>query len=316
MQYNLTNGWSAPKRWPIDDGQGTPNALTTGDLNGDKRTDLILLGENNLYFLAQNVDHTLAEPQKIPFSGAVRAVQALDIDGDGRDDLLLINWDSPNPFRFPFARGRRTIGAGDLFPAAAHSRVSGRRSGRGPQDGDRDHRAEFRARAGVRIFAQAGRGNFRRVQGRAIQRGAVESQFVGIAARILWADLNGDGPDGFARGGAGQRANDAVSAKGDGTYAAAKTFATLTGVSELAAADWNGDGHIEIFVLSGSDAERQVGVTRLDENGRIAFPTILPLDGTPKTMAVGKLRPGGQPHAGGGLRAGHQSGVDDHHGRS
>ncbi|HTL17180.1 MAG TPA: VCBS repeat-containing protein, partial [Patescibacteria group bacterium] len=31
--YNQgTNGWSAPKRWPIDDGQLTPNALATGDL--------------------------------------------------------------------------------------------------------------------------------------------------------------------------------------------------------------------------------------------------------------------------------------------
>src|SRR5271168_610505 len=101
VQYNLgTNGWSAPKRWPIDDGQASANALATGDLNGDKRTDLILLGENNIYYLPQNADHTLGEPQKIPFSGAVHAVQAVDIDGDGRDDLLLVNWDSPSPFRF------------------------------------------------------------------------------------------------------------------------------------------------------------------------------------------------------------------------
>src|SRR5580698_2587095 len=36
VQYNQgTNGWSAPKRWPIEDGQLTPNSLVTGDLNGD-----------------------------------------------------------------------------------------------------------------------------------------------------------------------------------------------------------------------------------------------------------------------------------------
>src|SRR6516225_1823082 len=40
VQYNLgTNGWSAPKRWPIDDGQLTENALAVGDLNGDGLTD-------------------------------------------------------------------------------------------------------------------------------------------------------------------------------------------------------------------------------------------------------------------------------------
>ena len=46
VQYNLgTNGWSSPKRWPIEDGQLTQNGLVTGDLNGDGRTDLLLLAE-------------------------------------------------------------------------------------------------------------------------------------------------------------------------------------------------------------------------------------------------------------------------------
>ena len=112
VQYNLgSNTWSAPKRWPIEDGQETPNALSTGDLNGDKLTDLVLLGENNVYYLAQNPDHTLAEPRKIPFSGSVTAVQVLDIDGDRRDDLLLVNWGAANPFRF-----RLQNAAGELGP--------------------------------------------------------------------------------------------------------------------------------------------------------------------------------------------------------
>jgi len=42
-----------------------PNALTAGDLNGDGRPDLVLLGDNgSLYFLPQLADHTLGEPQK------------------------------------------------------------------------------------------------------------------------------------------------------------------------------------------------------------------------------------------------------------
>src|SRR6266550_2872093 len=49
--YNQgSNNWSSPKRWAIDDGQLTPNALASGDLNGDKRTDLLLLGENSVYW--------------------------------------------------------------------------------------------------------------------------------------------------------------------------------------------------------------------------------------------------------------------------
>src|SRR5437660_8901779 len=46
VQYNQgSNSWSSPKRWAIDDGQLTPNALTSGDLNADGKTDLLLLGD-------------------------------------------------------------------------------------------------------------------------------------------------------------------------------------------------------------------------------------------------------------------------------
>src|SRR5882672_6647439 len=68
--YNQgSNTWSAPKRWPIEDGQLVPNALNTGDLNGDGLADLVLLAENHVYFFAQKKDHTLDEPVKIPFAG-------------------------------------------------------------------------------------------------------------------------------------------------------------------------------------------------------------------------------------------------------
>src|SRR5262249_14401550 len=106
-----TNGWSAPKHWPITDGQLTPNALATGDLNGDGRTDLVLLAEEHVYFLPQKEDHTLGEPVKISFSGSVKSVQVLDVDGDGRSDLMLVNWESATPFRF-----RRQDAHGQLGP--------------------------------------------------------------------------------------------------------------------------------------------------------------------------------------------------------
>src|SRR5437773_2676338 len=60
-QFNQgTNGWSAPKRWPLDDGLLDANALAAGDANGDGRTDLLLLAEGHVYLLAQTTNHTLA----------------------------------------------------------------------------------------------------------------------------------------------------------------------------------------------------------------------------------------------------------------
>jgi hypothetical protein len=109
----------------------------------------------------------------------------------------------------------------------------------------------------------------------------------------LWADINGDGqPDLLvAEPDSGQLKVHLQ--RPDGTLAAAKTFPTLTGVSEIAVSDWKGDGTQQIFLLS-SD-EHQIGVTELDKNGRIAFPTILPIDGQPLTMAIGPLQPGAKP---------------------
>ncbi len=79
----------------------------------------------------------------------------------------------------------------------------------------------------------------------------------------------------------------------DGTLAAPKKFPCLAGVSQIAVSDWNNDGHPEIFLLSRD--ENSVALTSFDKNGRLPFPTPLPLDGKPLVMAVGTLKAGDKP---------------------
>jgi len=291
--YNMgSNTWSAPKRWPIDDGQLTPNALTTGDLNGDGRTDLVLLGENNIYFLPQLADHSLGEPRKIPFSGSVKAVQVLDIDGNGRDDLLLVNWDSPSPFRFRLQNSEGELGPEIYFeqpPIRAYL----------ADDLEGNHKTEIvtiaqnsgRAQVSgfVRKPAEPLSGTFKQGQLEVLPLNKTTRTHRGI----LWADINGDGlPDLLvAEPDSGQLTVQLQ--KSDGTLAAAKTFPTLTGVSEIAVSDWKGNGTQQIFLLS-SD-EHQIGVTEFDTNGRVAFPTLLPIEGRPLTMAIGPLQSKAKP---------------------
>jgi hypothetical protein len=287
VQYNQgTNSWSAPKRWPLDDGLLNPNALSYGDLNGDSRTDLFLLGDGFIYWLAQDSDHGLSEPEKIPYSGSVQAAQVLDIQGDGREDLLVVNWDNPNPFRF------RLQDAGGRLGPEIHFSLPPIRS-YWADDLDNDHKTEV-----VTIAQKSGRAqisHFAEKEAEPLSGAWRRGQFSVLpmtkstkAQRgMVWADINGD------------RFSDLLVAEPesgllkvyfqqpDGTLAASKSFATLTGVTELAVADWDSDGVTEIFVLS-SD-ERQIGVTRLDGNGRVSFPKILPAEGRPLAMTFGSL---------------------------
>ncbi len=109
----------------------------------------------------------------------------------------------------------------------------------------------------------------------------------------MWADINGDGlPDLLVAEPESGQISIYLQQK-DGSLASAKTFPTLAGVSDLAVADWNGDGKADIFMLSAD--EKQIGVTRLDEKQRLPFPTLLPLDGKPLVMAVGQLKAGTKP---------------------
>jgi len=293
VQFNQgTNGWSAPKRWPLDDGLLDQNGLTSGDLNGDGRMDLLLLAENSIYFLAQATNRALAEPEKIPYSGTVRAIQVLDIDGNGREDLLLVNWDSPNPFRF-----RLQTEPGQLGPEI-HFTLPPIRSF-WADDLDGDHKTEL-----VTIAQKSGRAEistFKRKHADSLSGAFQEGQFEVLPLSkttktrrgTVWADINGDRlPDLLvAEPESGQLS--VFFQKSDGTLAAPKTFPTLTGIGDIAVADWDGDGKTEIFLLSAD--ERQIGVTQLDSNGRIAFPKILPLEGRPLALAAGPLRPGANP---------------------
>ena len=293
VQYNLGDGnWGTARRIPLDDGLLDMNALTNGDLNGDGREDLAMLGEGAVHFMAQKADQTLAEPVRIPYTGTVKAIQILDIDGDGRSDLLLVNWDNPNPFRF-----RLQTRDGHLGPEV-HFTLPPIRS-YWAEDLDGDRKTEI-----ITIAQKSGRAqisNFVRKAAEPLGADLLEGQFAVLPMNkstrnrrgVVWADVNGDRlPDLLvAEPDSGQLT--VHFQRPDGGLAAPVTFPTFTGVIELAVADWDGDGHAEIFFLSFD--ERQIGVSRLDSQGGMAFPTLVPMEGRPLAMTVGRLERDGPP---------------------
>lgn len=293
VQYNQgSNSWSAPKRWPIDDVQLTPNAMSSGDLNGTGRPGLLLLGENQLYWLAQAADHTLQEPEKIPYSGSVKSAQILDINGDGRDDLLLVNWDTANPFRF-----RLQTSSGQLGPEI-HFAMPAIRS-YWPDDLDGDHRTEI-----VTIALNSGRAqiaHFERRPAPSLTGQFKQGQFQVLpltktskARRgLTWGDLDGDGRSDLlvAEPDSGQVT--VYLQQADGSLPTGKKFSTLTGVSEVLVAEPEGGRPASVYLLSPD--ERQIGVSTYDRQGRMPFPATVPLDGKPLTMALGRAKDGAPP---------------------
>jgi hypothetical protein len=283
-----TNAWSAPKRWPLDDGLLDMNALTEGDLNGDGRTDLLLVGESALYFFAQTADHTLAEPEKIPYSGTVKAAQMLDLNGDGRLDLLLVNWDQANPFRF-----RLQSADGQLDPEV-HFTLPPFRS-YWADDLDSDGKTEI-----VTIAQKSGRAQIAHFVTRpaeplagAFRQGQFQLQPLTRTAKsrrgLVWADLNRDAATDLLVADPEGGQLTLFLQQADGTLGAARTFPAFTGISEIAVADWDSDDRAEIFLLSTD--ERVVGVTRLTEAGQMPFPTPVNLEGRPLAMAADAPRP-------------------------
>src|ERR1039458_10120027 len=192
--YNQgTNGWSDPKRWHIVDGRLDGNSLVIGDLNGDGRPDIVLLGDNgSLYFLPQQTDPTFVEPQKSPYSGAPKAVQIADVNGDGRNDLMLVDWDSATPFRFRLQNAAGQLGPEIYFKTQpVRSYCADYLEGNSnlfvvtvAQNSDRAEVSEFTRQPADVLAGDFRQGQFQVLplrQTSAAQRG------------LLWADVHGDG---------------------------------------------------------------------------------------------------------------------------
>jgi len=294
VRYNLgTNGWSDPKRWHFEDGRMDANSLATGDLNGDGLTDIALLGDNGaVYFLAQQKDHTLAEPVKIPCSGTPKAVQIADMDGDGRSDLVFVDFDNAAPFRVRLQSAEGQLGPEMYFknqPLRAFwldNLAGGRTNFLATiiQATGRAEVSQFTRQPAETLFGTFKSGQFQ----------ILPLNKTGAAQRgVLWADVDGDGRADLivAEPESGQLS--VYLQQADGTLAPPKTFPCLAGVSQIAVADWNLDGHPEIFLLSRD--ENSVAVTQFDKNGRLPFPTPLPLDGKPLLLTAGALKAGAKP---------------------
>ena len=102
-------GWSsAPRKFPIPEARAFGRGLSAGDLNGDGKPDLALLGGEKTYLFFQDENGKMLEPREVPNSEkSLSSLAAADVSGDGTRDLVLAGGGLVEPIRHPAAGTER-----------------------------------------------------------------------------------------------------------------------------------------------------------------------------------------------------------------
>jgi hypothetical protein len=257
-------------------------ALSLGDLNRDGRLDIALLGSNEIVVVYQREDGRLSEPERLPHTAAnPRMLKAIDMDGDGGDDLVLLDGGSDDPVRIRFSVEANRLGPEQRFAVETPKAIAF-----GQIDGKKG--SEF-----LTIEGQSGRA-------RVFTLAEADDSETGRKGRLIFYPL----PPGSERGRSlalgdldGDKKTDVVVTdpanarflvyrQGQGGLGTSQSFPGLLEGRTVRMADLDGDGKAEVYVLS--EQEKQIGRSVLAD-GRLTFPTPLPLSGEPVAMDLADL---------------------------
>ncbi len=287
FQLHLNKGrreWDEPVTWELESGLSSVNAIDQGDLNGDGLKDVALLADSYTHVFRQRKGGGFDEPVRIPFAGPAKSIRVLDINMDGRDDLLTLVWEDDSPLRVRFQNADGVLGEEvhlkyPRFRAFETDDVDGDGTLEWltiAQPSGRAQVGRIKTSLGVRDFADQSLQMMPLMRTTAPERG------------ILWMDLNGDGRSDLVFAESDQGLLQTRMLDGDGRYAPGRRFPSLTGITQILGDDWDGDGRPELFVFS--TAEKQVGLIRIGKGGRLPFPELFALKGRPIAMALGRFQ--------------------------
>ncbi|WZP00108.1 VCBS repeat-containing protein [Isosphaeraceae bacterium EP7] len=284
----LTNEGSgkfgSPKRVSTGEAIEGGGSLTVGDLNRDGKLDLALLTPSEVVFVYQEDKGKLSEPERTPHTASSpRFIKAADVDGDGGDDLVLMDGAGDDPVRIRFSGEKGKLGPEQRFAAEVLRAYAF---------------AQIDDKPGVEMLSienQSGRV-------KVLTLDEAEGDEAGKRGRLIFYPL----PPGTARG----RTTDVGDLDGDGKadvvvtdpanaqflvyrqsgtagLGSAQTFPGLVGGRTVRLADLDGDKKAEVYVLS--DTEKQIGRATF-EGDRLGFPAPLPtVGGDPVALDLADL---------------------------
>ncbi|MHC4956045.1 MAG: FG-GAP repeat domain-containing protein [Planctomycetota bacterium] len=285
-------GFPRSATFPVDGAALLRRGLAAGDLNGDGRTDLALVGKGYTSIYHQTEKHAFAEPKKLPHSDkGVVAAQVVDVNGDGRVDLAHLIPTSPRSVRVRFQQTD-----GNLGPVVALGSTPWRIGSFTEIDGQPG--ADL-------VVVQRSSGVLRVLGVQKSKNGDARPLALGNPLIHAFEQTSGKKARSLAVGDVdGDERNDIVVTepdtaqvalylqRDDGRLRGRRTFPSLAGSETVRVADLDGDKKGEIIVLS--TGEGSVGVCALGAEGRLPFPAVLPITGKPLAIDTGDVNGDGR----------------------
>jgi FG-GAP-like repeat/Thrombospondin type 3 repeat len=237
--------------------------VAVADLDRDGRLDLVVSESYMVDVLLGHGDGTFASPGRydLGLNGSdLSQVAVADVDGDGVQDIVGVD-QVPELFVL-FGR----VEGGYDVPASPGPPVIGTPGGLATGDFDNDGRADVAIglnRGGASTI-RGGVGVFRGGPGRILSLVATYP-LAEVGTQVVVGDWNGDGRDDLAvsiddqvSGTAGFSNDDVIVllGHGDATYDSMQVYDTGQTVSAVAAADWNGDGRVDLIAVDQSPPTR------------------------------------------------------------
>ncbi len=267
-----------------------PGSLRLGDLDGDKRTDLVMLGLKELAIFYQTGSGELGSPQRFPLADEnCYGLELFDIDGDGRTDMAYLSNTRRDALRVRLQNAQGQFGPEQAYPIKDASSTL--------QILNAAHAAKKQpARL---VFAQQRTGQLEFFNLEFAKKEKADSAPMlrprvftprtsgKTPAAYAFGDFNGDGREDIAVSDADGAQVFVYFRQTDGGFTVAERFPSFADVRSLAACDWNGDGKAELIVTSLK--EQAAGMAMVNADGRLDYPKLLPGIGTPLAVAAGDL---------------------------